>query len=897
METSSELSSSTPNKKSSLADTNTPGTSSVDSSILRFPAPATDERVSTWVESTAATRMSAHSEDGSTLGDSSYDFVEEIDTDREDNATESVASTDFGRPDDVASLADTEQSGDESDEEEQEQTPAQPFPDFEHTVQQAFDTPTLGRSSTVIIEDEERRLSQSIEFEEPLSLGAGNVSVKHTVMEFTEEETARLNESGDYQGSPKRLIVTIRQTMTKQCLSTKEPLRILYVGSHSAKQDIIHKIASTVTASAGSDKRSRQSRQWSSQLYNVVPVSDFGSERTPEIELMHSSAYQIKVEDCLHVRRFAKEASPKQPDILKLTTEDGSYHSVSDGNGFIVEPHWDLPHIAVFYYSDNDDNEAIETRKNATEFVERHAIPAILISHTALFGRDGFVELGQHSVHMCLESRDTNGRMNIIHQRLPIDLASFLNIDARQMNRHLAFLTGLFDAPEELREAQLGTYKKAENSPIRDANEKSHSSIKDSARALRNNVAANWGSLLPAGLLIISVLSTILTSLPGFLSSSQPTISINSVIVSDIPMVCTSTSVSSVLAPSVTPPSSVAVSTSTRTVTVTHAHSAGPNSLSVVPSMEIGKAAPKFNATPKSNKSVCSAELLGDREVLIRIPSSTKLSWLTKEAISVNISRGSDSIDTERVYSSDEGIVLSLPKKEAFGVLKIAVITTRKPRVNETFEIDFGTSAFQAWQSVMDRMSSIFSDDLSFSEIRAATDRAVKNAQAHTQATLQHVEEARKIAKEQTEAATGGLAELAKSMSFEAAKRSAILSKEVGIQIAEVEAKLSEKMKELAKLQEPVNDGILKAQVRSKLLWLKMQGKTEEHSQYEKKSTEAIRAKQQAEQKKRGVRGATDKKALKEKRKLDREAKRAAKKDAGAAKKSSRRKSTAKFGF
>jgi hypothetical protein len=894
METSSELSSFTQHKKSNLANTNTLGTSSVDSSILRFPAPATDERVSTWVESTAATRMSAHSEDGSTLGDSSYDFVEEIDTDREDNATESVASTDFGRPDDVASLADTEQSGDESDE-EQEQTPAQPFPDFEHAVQQAFDTPTLGRSSTVIIEDEERRLSQSIEFEEPLSLGAGNVSVKHTVMEFTEEETSRLNETGEYRGSPKRLIVTIRQTMTKQCLSTKEPLRILYVGSHSAKQDIIHKIASTVTASAGSDKRSRQSRQWSSQLYNVVPVSDFGSERTPEIELMHSSAYQIKVEDCLHVRRFAKEASPKQPDILKLTTEDGSYHSVPDGNSFIVEPYWDLPHIAVFYYSDNDDNEAVETRKNATEFVERHAIPAILISHTALFGRDGFVELGQHSVHMCLESRDTNGRMNIIHQRLPIDLASFLNIDARQMNRHLAFLTGLFDAPEEIRE--VGTYKKAETSPIPIENEKSHSSIKDSARALRNNVAANWGSLLPAGLLIISVLSTILTSIPGLLSSSQPTISINSIVVSDIPMMCTSTTVSSALAPSVTPPSSVAVSTSTRTITVTHAHSAGPNSLSVVPSMEIGKTAPKFNAAPKSNKSVCSAELLGDREVLIRIPSATKLSWLTKEAISVNISRGSDSIDTERVYSSDEGIVLSLPKKEAFGVLKIAIITTRKPRVNETFEIDFGTSAYQAWQSVMDKMSSIFSDDLSFSEIRAATDRAVKNAQAQTQATLQHVEEARRIAKEQTEAATGGLAELAKSVSFEAAKRSAILSKEVGIQIAEVEAKLSEKMKDLAKLQEPVNDGILKAQVRSKLLWLKMQGKMEEHRQYEKKATEAIRAKHQAEQKKRASRGAADKKALKEKRKLDREARKAAKKDAGAAKKSSRRKSTAKFGF
>jgi hypothetical protein len=176
--------------------------------------------------------------------------VEELDTDREDNTTESIASTDFGRPDDVASLADTEASGSESDDEEHsEQAVSQRFPDFEQAVQQAFDTPTLGRSSTVMNQDEDRRLSQSIEFEETLSLGMGNVSVRHTVTEFSEEETARLTQSGAYQGSPKRLVVTIRQTMTpKRCLSTKEPLRILYVGSHSAKQDIIHKIASTVTA-------------------------------------------------------------------------------------------------------------------------------------------------------------------------------------------------------------------------------------------------------------------------------------------------------------------------------------------------------------------------------------------------------------------------------------------------------------------------------------------------------------------------------------------------------------------------------------------------------------------------------------------------------------------------
>jgi hypothetical protein len=231
METSSELSSSTQHEKVTLVDTNHLQPSSLDSSLLRFPTPATDERVSTWVERTAAASMSARSDDGCTLGDSSYDFVEELDTDREDNTTESIASTDFGRPDDVASLADTEASGSESDDEEHsEQAVSQRFPDFEQAVQQAFDTPTLGRSSTVMNQDEDRRLSQSIEFEETLSLGMGNVSVRHTVTEFSEEETARLTQSGAYQGSPKRLVVTIRQTMTpKRCLSTKEPLRILYV--------------------------------------------------------------------------------------------------------------------------------------------------------------------------------------------------------------------------------------------------------------------------------------------------------------------------------------------------------------------------------------------------------------------------------------------------------------------------------------------------------------------------------------------------------------------------------------------------------------------------------------------------------------------------------------------
>jgi hypothetical protein len=89
----------------------------------------------------------------------------------------------------------------------------------------------------------------------------------------------------------------------------------------------------------------------------------------------------------------------------------------------------------------------------------------------------------------------------------------------------------------------------------------------------------------------------------------------------------------------------------------------------------------------------------------------------------------------------------------------------------------------------------------------------------------------------------------------------------------------------LAKVQEPVNEGIFKAQVQSKLLWLKMQGKEEEYRKYEKAAAEVTRARKLAGCKIRSLKDVQDKKAVYVKRKVDRKAKRAAKQEARAAKK------------
>jgi len=843
MESSSEL------PLSADPDPSTPSPASTSSSSeLRFPKPATDTRVTNWVESVTASNMSAPSEDGSTLGDSAYEFIDTDTESRDDNATESIASTDFGRPeDDVASLADTERSGDDSGDDDEESSEGAPIPTFPGLdgASSAFETPTIGRNSAVLLEEHDKPLTQSIEFEEPFSLGAENVSVKHTVADFNEEQTARIVTAMKLPSPPQRLVVTIRQTMTKQGLSTRDPLRILYVGSHSAKQDIIHKLASSVTASVEGGKHLRHS---ASQLYNVVPVSAFGSERTPEIELMHSSGYQIKVEDCIYATTLKFEDDPQKPDVIKLTLDDNvSYHSVPDDPGFIVEPHWELPHIAVFYCSDSDDAEAKRTRSITRKFMGRHSIPSIVISHKQLFDRAQCMSLDQHSIHMCLESRDSNGRGTIIHQRLPIDLSSFLNIDARQMNRNLAYLTGLHEPLEE-KAPVVAAPTKVEVDFVNPPDvEKTSYSISDSVSFIRNRNGAEWRALLPVGLLLISVFTAVLTGIPSYRFSSKPSISINSKVMSTIPISSTSSANELSVVPSITSSTRTISTTSTRTITVTHAQSSGPNSLSVVPSMEIGKTSQTFQSQPKTNnKSLCSAEIIGDSEILIRIPSATKLSWLTKEAMSVNITRGDKIVDLDRAYSSDEGIVLLLPKNHAYGILNISVITTRKPRVNETFQVDFGTPASQAWQTLVDKVSSLFPEDLltdplSFGKVRTTVEEMAEEAKSQSQATLKLMEEVRKLAMEQASSATEGVTDIAKRMSLEAAKRSAIISKEIGIQITDIEARISRQMEGLNKLGEPLNDGILKAQVQSKLMWLKMQGKEEEYKRYEKAATEAMR--------------------------------------------------------
>jgi hypothetical protein len=813
-----------------------------------------------------------HSDDR--LGDSSYEFIDTDEESRDGNATESIASTDFGRPDDLASLADTEQS--EEDENASVHSRATgtsgipPFTGLDGPIQ----TPTIAQSVTVFLDELDRPHTPSIEFEEPLILDAENVSVKHTIADFNEEQTAAIAERILLRNPPKRLVATMRQTMTMQSLSTKEPLRILYVGSHEAKQDIIRKIASSVAASVKNDCHTGLGHR-PPQVFNVVPVSNFGSQNAPEIELMHSSRYQIEVQDCSAATNQKFEEEPGKPDLLRLIVDDHySYHSLPEGSGFVVEPAWELPHVAVFYCSENDNSAMLRTRTVAKTFMGRHKVPQIVISHRQLFDKAmGAMTLDQHAIHICLESRDPNGPRNIIHKRLPIDLESFKTIDARQMNRNLAYLTGLHE-PLSTAVPSIATISIDRTEAPED--EKTSHGFVQSIMCTYRRAPIRWATMASWTFLSIVV---VFTAIFNARFAPTHTLSINGNLTSTEPMSITTsaTSVSSSVTTSLT--TATETKTSTKTITVTRAETSVPNGLVVKPSMELGKMAEKAHTmipNPDERTTVCDAEVLGDKEILIRIPAATKLSWLTREAISVNVYRHNDAVETERVYNTADGIVLQFPRKEAHGVLNVSIITTKKPKINETFEVDFGSSWGTSFQDMFGKISSALSDEKraadaifekQLTQVRELAERAFAQAQSISELAV----ELNKLAVQQATESSSQIAAVARAVSLDLAKRSAIISKEIGLRVAEAKSRLKEMREEAESLRdqhirEPLDDALLVAQVRSRLLWLRIQGKQAEHQEYMERAAKATKKKIEGKQK-RNIDKAAGKAAKMEKRK------------------------------
>ncbi|EXF81237.1 hypothetical protein CFIO01_07209 [Colletotrichum fioriniae PJ7] len=783
---------------------------------LRFPRPQGNRQLASWISSSEPDIMtpSEAPEDVAALSESTYEFINTDDESQDGRGTEaeSLSSFDYARPDDVHSLAGTEHTEDmtnQSDTDSQDSEDAAQDRSRASSIQYAEEsllhpssrvaTPPLGSDSSLDI-SQHTPLVQSIEFDETQDpVYFKQVSVKHTIHSFTEEQSTSIAKTLNFPDQNKRLIAAVRQTMASHCLATKEPLRIMYTGSHAARHDIIYKISSAFTASASADGCGISE---DAGIYNVVPISSLGSPKVPEVELMKTSQYQIKVENCTAAKEVVYQGERFLGETVYHITVDGdrNFQSAFAPSGSTIEPSWTLPHVAIFYVTENDDEAARSTRVAAWNFMQRHAVPSIFISNDEVYHQPTAMwddMINQHAIHICVESFDR--AMPSI--KLPIDLTSFLNIDARQMNRNLAYLTGLY-VHVDWRKGQCNSNHMGKT--IRHAWHRAVEAVEDIDLWVVGQTA----------FLVFSVIATALLS-NYFLVG-----------VSNTPALST---VSSTTASTVSPLTSTVLSTSTSTInlsttTIRVAQKASATSnTAVAPFAELAD----FIADKFPDKAyVCSAEKVSRNEILIKIPSGTKTSWLAKDSITIDVLKGERSIKT-RFSSTDEGILIEIPKSEAHGILTIAVNTTRKPKVNETFVVDLGKTVLERYLGYGKAVASHVLDTAN-SVAHQAEERAFDLSSFNLLSLDSIVADARGLSTRITARAANAANAIVKGST-----------------------ELSENLKSLRnprRLQEfkdRANIVLTKAQLQSRLLALKVLQKTEEHKVYldkAKKHMEQLRS-------------------------------------------------------
>ncbi|KAK3379720.1 hypothetical protein B0T24DRAFT_521417 [Lasiosphaeria ovina] len=817
----------------------TPTSTSVPA--LRFPKPQGNKYLANWVSNSSPDiKQPPNMSDTGNLADSAYEIINGTDSEsqsQDGRLTESTGSLEVSRPEDVQSLDGSETHYD-TDSDTDEDSDHSSHASSIRYADQSLENPSTQlpanslRFASPSASEQLPHVSHSIEFQEgdeDRLAAMDKISVKHTTHEFTAEKSATIAEQLGMQEAPRRLVATIRQTMSQAYLSTNDPLRVLYVGRAEAQRGIVLKVSSAIWASPKNDAKDEDHfSRHREGVYNIVPISSFGP--TPELDLMEASHYQIKVEHCTSasVLEYPKPSSPER-SVYSITVEhDNTYYSHNSRNGPVVQPRWALPHIAIFYCSDDADEQEEKTRDAVWMFLRRHNIPSIFITESEAFGKlasprwDELVD--EHAVHLCLESRDPE--RPITPRRLPIDFPSFLNIDARQMNRNFSYLTGLSDSAERV------TALKVEAEPSKSApgmKKYNRWTSRPSGAQILESMGRNklfFALAIPMLMAFIMPLFAGLFSNSLSLGTSSPISTSLASGILDTPQATPPARLTTTTRAATTSTTTVVINvTSTKTIQLSHVRPSASTLASALSFAGFLSDKPSEKPSgpavePEEKKTVCSVRISGQNEILVTIPSGNKAGWLAKGAIDIDVFRGDKPVKT-KLSSVDEGIVAELKPADAYGVLNVSVITTRKPKINETFGVDFGKPVVA---EVIEASLHILQD-------------LAKMVSATADETVHLVEE-------MYVPAAAGLAKLrgdtTSALKHGVKAAQSHYSETVSRYIKHTKEHISRQLKSVDKIRE---NSILQAQIASKLWWLKVQGKTDEYAEYQRSASHFLEMK------------------------------------------------------
>lgn len=672
---------------------------------LRYPTIPVYGTPASWLSQSQLVTMASNPDDSScddtssSLGDSTYDFIDDksiVVSDDEDqgNSNRSVSSHDGHEAELQSNLGQHRDSTNEKPSRSHSGLLSFDPEDSLTTESQSTygeingngDGPTAEGNDEIFAGQKGDR-QHTIEFEELRinSIGATrNVEGTHTLKVFKGEEISEILHHTHLLSSPTQVTATVKQTMINEGLVPDEPYKVLYVGDPSAKDPIIQKIGSALAATLRSEK-TRPSR------FNVVPISSFGDSLSPEVVLIDSTGLELSVEEC-HSASFAKRDGGN--DTISMTLSNRilveSYWSSSK---FAITEQWKLPDLAVFYLSENDTISTKQTRRFARSFMSRHTVPCVFISQTPLWSKPAeIIALDHRTPHMCLQTHGSEIAKYEVVKRLPIDIRTFLSLDARQMNRNLACLANAHSS-SRLLDRRRSVSSDAEKDIVKTKTRTYFGRLLaiDEPRMLKTfafvEKILSFGGLV----LLLGVILYHQFAVSSLFGASQVSI------LQRPPADATETHQPAAVKP-------------TNTVSVS-IRGEPPKILTSPSSSASQKSAPRSKSALQSNTEIASfllgghalvpnnsdefkISVIGDSHIVLRPPH-----WFIRSRkaskLSFSVARGTSAL-SHQVSSLFDGVfAIKIPRDDAYGVLNVSVWTTSKPKINESFEVDFGTSWFR----------------------------------------------------------------------------------------------------------------------------------------------------------------------------------------------------------
>ncbi|KAJ5107065.1 hypothetical protein N7456_003740 [Penicillium angulare] len=616
-------------------------------------------------------------------------------------------------PDDVASLDERYSSSDVGDPDEDD-TPEDDYDDeYEDGQPRTYDTssqhfPGLFSPSKTI--DDSNMTARpthgsqmdSIEFVEPEKWPEmQRVELKHTIHVFEEPEASEMRARLPYCSPESTLMVTVQQTMTKQSLAIDKPFRVLYIGQSDCRNIILDKLGDILVSSSSSGSQTSSAE---SSRYHVVPTS-FGAGAIPNFAELLPIHVQLVVDECVGA---TENLHGDYPGTLNMSFKNRpSCLSRWNGDDYLVSSssEWTLPDVAVLFVSSRDDATAVQTRTNAHAFLERHGIPAMVISDEPLWEKNGeTVPLNESSLHICLETRHTKTGEPIILRRYPIDLKTFESITPSQLNKNLASLMDLY--PKKTHKVSTNVPKPTEAEPY---------SFIDTEKypfkwlvPLCNSRAPQLSAILR--LATLTLISAIALSL-GYAA-------LKAVVVFMVQWVA-----SSALARGSAATSIPVIPSNAQTLEYI-----GHTSLATRSPGHVGSVYDPAAVWPATEPSIAHViatssspapgdpfeiQVIGDCHVVIR--PSRKIGFSRKQPkFTVNVHRDGKFLPHELSEIFEDVYSLRLEREDAYGLVNMTIVAKSKPRVNQTILVDFGTPWLKIanWRQAAQKVSSKFTKDL-----------------------------------------------------------------------------------------------------------------------------------------------------------------------------------------